>query len=228
MTPLGTIVLRARIDDLDTEAASPACVWRRDLIRGFAWKTRSLDVELLVLPYVPRIPVHMAVSGAWAVVWRFRAKEPTEASRFSCRWQAEATWTDWDVSSGELLDAMEWWDTTTRLAIGTGDDDYFDAHAGRVPWLPDRWADSFGLWREAPAETLRVDCHPDEMTVALPTLLNDELCQAHFLIAWRRDEEVNDAGRGNFRAPTSDGESPVDAWFAVEQNPEVFLRALAE
>jgi hypothetical protein len=223
MTPLGTIALRARIDGLDSEAAAPTRVWRRDLIRGFAWKTPRLDLELLVFPYMPRIPVHMAVSAAWAVVWRFRGTERIDAPTFSCRWQAEPTWTDWDAASGELLDALEWWDTTTRLAIGTGDDDYIDAHSGRVPWLPKRWADSFGLWREAPTESLGFDFDPDEICLALPTLLPDELCQAHFLIAWRQDDLQP------VRASRADcGESAVDAWFAVEQNPETFLQVLGE
>jgi hypothetical protein len=215
-TPLGRIGLRACLGRFDSTACLPDDVWESGATRAFSWHTSAVDLQLVISPFVPRLPAGRAVSEAHAVVWRFRPGERVDAPSFSCEWAADATWSEWDAASGQLLEAIEWSDPSTIIHVGTGDAEFYSRFAGRVPWLPARWtAEVFGgddpRWSEFTFDyPPQVDAAaPTRARIVLPPVYASELCQVHFLIAWSHDSNPDD--------PSS--------WFAVEQDPSVFLPA---
>jgi hypothetical protein len=219
ITPLGTIAFYARIGKRYSAASASTREWRGERIRGFEWKMRTVHVELLISPFDPGLPEHLRVDEAWAVVWRFRATKRIKAPIFSCRWKGRPAWTDWTPATGQLLEAAEWSNETIDLAIGTGDAEYYTGWSGRVPWLPMSWARPF--WEDLGEDFHLVDYEANEIHLSLPAVSMDELCQAHFLVAWRRDDDAQPLGSDSRTAAS------VAPWFAVEQEPEIFLKAAA-
>ena len=161
-------------------------------------------VELLTLPYVPRLPERMRLDRSVAGVWRARATAPTPPISF--RAVAAADWKagDGDVESGEGLMALTWYAPDGRVSLGTSDEGDL-VSASKVGLLPERLAYAYAvdheIWPRALEDNLGLE-------TSLPPLLAGETAQTHIAAAWQsRPEERND----------------VSTWLAVD----VFAREMA-
>lgn len=199
-TPFGAIHVAAEVGGVTATDSPPDLVYR--LARGgwlFHWQLEEALAELLLCRPLYELPDGMSVADCWAGMWRARALRPLASCVFSSEWVSGAGSPNGGPAGGQGLDALAWDDGHRIISMGTEDGEWLARRAHRGQNLPSHWAaqlDRFDF----------VEHTEGGLRIPFPALQPDELCQAHFVIAW---------------APLAD--EGADTWYAVDRLPEHIL-----
>lgn len=160
----------------------------------FSWHFESSVIEMLKLEFSPKLPSDLGVDGSYCVVWRIVSlKDIREPIFFSCKLLSNL---EGSPESGEALECQTFENESFKLSIGTEDKEAFIQRAISQNLLPIRFRN----------DLLNVKYLPDGMKITLPSLLNGESAQFHFIVSW-----------------SSKKNPEVSTWYAVDQSPHKLL-----
>ena len=206
-TPLGTMAFEARVQ------GAPLPIVEAHVCDGVLELRRYVhtlaDVELLLLPFSPRLPDGMRVDGCVAAVWRIVARGDGAELAFRATWELGARNEDGGPNSGEHLTALTWYAPDVQVSLGTSDEEML-SYAAEDGFLPARLAPELGaegaLFTEYVGER-------DGLEIALPALLAGETAQVHMVLAWVTGEL---------------GQWECSPWYAVDGGPKEITRLVDE
>ena len=208
-TPLGEIVLTATLGEWST-ATLPAEALSGPLgSRLLRWETPFGEAELLLCRPAIELPDQLAVTDAWAGLWRVAFSRAIEACTFEASWLPDYRWTAGGPGGGQGLEAQTWTDGKIEVSLGTesGESILDRAREGRT--LPPSWGtpEAFGCSTLDCGELVRYA--PTGITLALPSPPIGARAEFHFAVAW---------------SPARPGDAST--WFAVDLTRQQILDGL--
>ncbi|MFE4599663.1 hypothetical protein ACFRKE_02260 [Kitasatospora indigofera] len=152
VTPLGTLALSAVIDHWrlpDRPLAAFAVPGGGRILR---WEHRIAAVELLITPFRP-VPYEdgLPLDGCWSAVWLVAAHARLGRVALTAAFDPLPDGVAGDAAPGQGVAAVEYWNGTTGLTLGSDDEEGLCFRAARGVGLPSRWAGCFDDVHARPA-----------------------------------------------------------------------------
>ena len=201
-TPLGTIKLSL--------AASGECYLPThcsQLKHGgllYQYYYDSFDCELVLCNLNHNLSSPQEVDECWGAVFRIKpnAYHQISTCSFSASWKEGYSWEDHGADTGENLEAVEYENEQYRLHIGTQEKPLIMRKRNQGDMIPKFLA------LNSDFEKYSSVLHSDQ-GVEVPMIQMDsrEICQVHFLIAWKRKIEGD-----------------ISTWLAVDQPTKEILK----
>ncbi len=182
VTPLGIIELSAIVGEHRLTAQN-STTFNALENGGFAarWELWQGTAEAIlcrpdIVEYGPRV----SVTDYRAILWRFKAREPTGQLSFSSTWRADYIWKTGDHDTLQYFDAQTWEDGEHDVTIGTEDWVELFHKAERNNGLPQR------LMAKAKYDLVHpiVQYLQEGIAVNLGEVFSDENFEIGFGIAW--------------------------------------------
>ena len=197
ITPLGTVNLSLYYGDLDILLEKPN--FNKVLPSGgriYGWEARNIIVETVISNPPIYIPETMKIDSAVGILIRILCETDNISLRFLTYW-SQRCWEDGGSDTGQYLEASTWDKDCRRLSIGAEDSEYMVQRMNGNKLMPIRLRDSYDL----------VMSNEEGLTIELPSIRVNELCQFHVYIAWNSISNKYDAS----------------TWYAVDQSSEQIL-----
>jgi hypothetical protein len=202
LTPLGSICLSLNTNTLDTNKVAVTntfCLPGGGYI--LCWDTEFIDAELMIIPFMPRLPDDMKIDGGYAAVWRVRCKVNEVNCSFSAEWEEGYVWDDGGAESGQYLESQAWENKDIKVSLGTEDGEALIIRSEKNYFMPVTYNENTNPY------TI-VQYFDKGLKVPINNLRANEICQIHFVIAWSK----------NIQYDTS-------TWYAVDVLPSDLLSA---
>ncbi|WP_339307401.1 hypothetical protein NST33_07555 [Paenibacillus sp. FSL L8-0435] len=201
-TPLGTIELSLAVS---SEFYLPShCAQLKHGGSLYQYYYDSFDCELVLcnLNHNPSSP--QEVDECWGAVFRIKpnAYHQTSTCSFSASWIEVYGWEDYGSDTGENLEAVEYENEQYRLHIGTQEEPLIMGKRNQGDMIPK------SLALNSAFEKYSFVLHSDQgIEVSMTEIDSHQICQVHFLIAWKRKIEED-----------------ISTWLAVDQPTKEILK----
>ena len=183
--PYGSFALKAAANGIElTRDVNPTSYRLQSGARVTVWQNSDCRLELFRSSVTGQLYEGAHVDGCEAAIWRFQALRDDISLKSQCTWTSVPRNADGGPDSGQNLDALTWDIGSTRVSLGTEDDECLKEYA-REGKLPARWESLIS------SETVRY--RTDGLQVALPDLVFGEECETIFLVAWNIPPDDDDA-----------------------------------
>ncbi|QQZ09836.1 hypothetical protein [Heyndrickxia vini] len=204
-TPLGAITFDIIINQIFLSEADCSRQYYRLSNGGIAIQYRHSDfiAELVFCEPTIHLPFPFYLDKAVGAVWRVKSLTEKMNCEFITHLQPNHPYEiETGPDSGECLDAITLENKKYKLTLGTQDGVALAARAKKKDRIPDRFpsTDDIALYG-------LVNYITNGLTVPLPPLTQDEICQVHFVTAWKPNNNDEDA----------------TTWFAVDLTGEDIL-----
>ncbi|PWW45496.1 MULTISPECIES: hypothetical protein [Paenibacillus] len=164
----------------------------------------SFNCELVLCNLNHNLSSYQEVDECWGAVFRIRPNTHYRISKcsFSALWKAGYSWEDYGSDTGENLEAVEYANEQYRLHIGTQEEPLIMGKRNQGDMSPK------SLDLDSDSEKYSFVLHSDQ-GIEVPVIQMDshEICQVHFLIAWKRKIEED-----------------ISTWLAVDQPTKEILK----
>lgn len=144
------------------------------------------------------------VDECWGAVFRIKpnAYHQTSTCSFSASWIEVYGWEDYGSDTGENLEAVEYENEQYRLHIGTQEEPLIMGKRNQGDMIPK------SLALNSAFEKYSFVLHSDQgIEVSMTEIDSHQICQVHFLIAWKRKIEED-----------------ISTWLAVDQPTKEILK----
>lgn len=164
----------------------------------------SFDCELVLCNLNHNLSSPQVVEECWGAVFRIRPNTHYRISTcsFSASWKEGYSWEDYGADTGENLEAVEYENEQYRLHIGIQDTPLIMGKRNQSDMI------SKSLDLDSDSEKYNFVLHSDQsIEVTVTQIDSHEICQVHFLIAWKRKIEED-----------------ISTWLAVDQPTKEILK----
>lgn len=184
-TPLGIIACGLKSDNLEIRL-----IKQDNYKNGFSetFRTKSFQIELI--EFKVNVPLingdSLTDSNGW--IWRLtKTNDNVEQIHLYCRLINPIENVDYDIATGEHLDAIEASNKDWILNIGTEDCDILNSRASKDDWFPKRIANVVN------DNSLLTHLEKNGISSVIPDLINGEKIHIHFITAFdqKQPEKVN-------------------------------------
>jgi len=199
-TPLGQLRLNCLFNDRSLSDIKPQ---KSILINSktilSSWMLEECYIEFLCLDFIPKIPLGMRVDKCIGGIWRIKNFNENVVFKFNCL--LDSSYLKSSPESGEGLLCQSFENFSTKLSIGTEDEELLIARAAKGNWLPSHFKDNL-----QPSNVCYVD---RGLEVVFPQCRKNDRIQVHFIATWA--SKANDE---------------LSTWYAVDQSPESMLKKI--
>ncbi|WP_282607321.1 hypothetical protein [Pelagibius sp. Alg239-R121] len=183
--PYGAFALKASTNDIElTRDVDPTSYRLPSGASVTVWQNTNGRLELFRSSVTGQLYEGAYVDGCEAAIWRFQALRDDISLKSQCTWTSLPDKADGGPDAGQNLDALTWDIGSTRVSLGTEDDECLKEFA-RQGRLPARWESLIS------SDTVRY--RTDGLQVVLPELEFGEECEIIFLVAWNIPPNDDDA-----------------------------------
>lgn len=160
-------------------------------------KTNNFQIELI--KFKVKIPLYngdsLTDSKGW--IWRItKRRNGSETIQLNCNLIDFDTNNDFDIATGEHLDAIEASNNDWILHIGTEDGEMLNSRAKANDWFPERFHDNVEFYQSI------TDMNKDGFTTKIPALQLKERLHIQYICAYDK---------------RSDNNEKINTWLAVDE-----------
>ncbi|WP_315907006.1 hypothetical protein [Priestia koreensis] len=207
-TPLGEVHMELYINEKPLSYFAMTESKSFDLHHGgtlYSYVAPAFIAELVLCKPASSLGPHMRIDGICGAVWRVKPLVDQLSVKYSATLRTQKS-LEGGENSGEGLDALTWYTNTHMLTIGTEDGTML-THRGKKN---DRMPNCFYTYDELAQHEI-VQYINDALLVSIPFLPRNEICQVHFVIAWKKHH--------------GQPEDDVSTWYAVDMVGKDILSA---
>jgi len=183
-TPLGDVALRATLGEWSTATPPTEALAGPFDSKLLRWQAPWGEAELLLCRPAIDLPGQLAVSDAWAGLWRVALSRAIDACTFEASWSPGYGWTDGGPGGGQGLEAQTWTDGATEVSLGTESGSSILARAQEGRTLPLSWGTPQALGCSTSDCDELVRYTATGFFIALPSAPAGARAELHFAVAW--------------------------------------------